>query len=86
VDIEIVPNCAVVPLDDAQASLPELVRETTGHEIYLTSNHEAVAVLIASDSYERLLAHLRELEESLTRARNGQPEPVRALTPAGYEN
>jgi prevent-host-death family protein len=86
VEIEIVPNCTVVPLDDAQASLPDLVRETTGHEIYLTSNYEAVAVLIGSDSYERLLARLRELEESLARARNGQSEPVRTLAPAVFEN
>ena len=86
VNIEIVPDCTVVALDDAQASLPDLVTETTGHEIYLTSNHEAVAVLIGSDSYERLLARLRELEESLAAARNGRPGPVRALTPAVYEH
>jgi antitoxin (DNA-binding transcriptional repressor) of toxin-antitoxin stability system len=82
IEIEIVPDCAVVALDDAQASLPDLVAETAGHEIYLTSNHEAVAVLIGSDSYERLLDRLRGLEDSLARRRDSQPEPVRTFTPA----
>jgi PHD/YefM family antitoxin component YafN of YafNO toxin-antitoxin module len=86
IDIEIVPDCTVVPLDDAQATLPALVKETAGHEIYLTSNHEAVAVLIGSETYERLLDHLNELEESLGRARNSQSDHLRTFTPAVYEN
>jgi hypothetical protein len=85
-DIEIVPDCTVVPLDDAQATLPALVQETAGHEIYLTSNHEAVAVLIGSETYERLLDHLHELEESLGTVRNSQPDDLRTFTPAVYEN
>jgi antitoxin (DNA-binding transcriptional repressor) of toxin-antitoxin stability system len=85
IEIDIVPECTVVPLDDAQATLPDLVTETAGHEIYLTSNHEAVAVLIGSDSYERLLDHLRELEESLALVRNGQADAVRTRAPAGCE-
>jgi antitoxin (DNA-binding transcriptional repressor) of toxin-antitoxin stability system len=86
VEVELVPDCTVVPLDDAQASLPELVAETAGHEIYLTRDFEAVAVLIASETYERMLDHVRELEESLARARNGHREERRTFTPAVYEN
>lgn len=85
VEIDLVPDCTVVPLDEARATLPELVAETAGHEIYLTSNHEAVAVLLASDSYERLLDHLKELEESLARVRHSQPDGVRTFTPAVYD-
>lgn len=85
VDIDLVPDCTVVALDEAQATLPQLVAETEGHEIYLTSNHEAVAVLLGPDSYERLLDRISELEESLARVREAQPDDVRTFTPAVYE-
>jgi antitoxin (DNA-binding transcriptional repressor) of toxin-antitoxin stability system len=86
VDIDLVPDCTVVQLDEAQATLPDLVAETAGHEIYLTRNHEAVAVLVASESYERLVDQLKQLEESLARVRNSPPDAVRTFTPAVYEN
>ena len=86
VDIDIVPDCTVVPLDEGHATLLELVAETAGHEIYLTSNHEAVAVLLGCDSYERLLDRIKELEESLDHVRNRPRDEVRTFTPAVYEN
>ena len=86
IEVDLVPDCTVVPIDDAQAALPDLVAETASHEIYLTRNHEAVAVLLGSDSYERLLDHVRELEESLAHARSSQSDQCRTFTPAVYEN
>ena len=86
VEIDLVPDCAVVPLDDAKATLPELVAESAGHEIYLTSNHQAVAVLIGSNTYEQLVEHLKELEESVLRAQSIQADEGRTFTPAVYDN
>ena len=86
VEIDLVPDCVAVPLDDAQAALPELVAEAASHEIYLTKNHEAVAVLLSADRYERTLDRVKELEESLADARavSGFVE-CRTFTPAVYE-
>jgi hypothetical protein len=83
VEIDVVPDCAVVPIDDAQVALPELVAETALHEVYLTQSHEAVAVLVSADRYERTLRRVKELEESLDAARrvNGFGER-RSLTAA----
>ena len=86
VEIALVPDCAVVPLDDAQAALPELVAEAASHEIYLTRNHEAVAVLVSADRYERTLDRVKELEESLADARAVTAVgECRTFTPAVYE-
>jgi hypothetical protein len=85
VEIDLVPSCTVVPVDEAQVTLPELVAEAAAHEIYLTCNHEAVAVLLASDPYERLLERVKELEDSLDRVRDSEPDEVRTFTPAVYE-
>ena len=86
VEVDLVPDCAAVPLDDAQAALPELVAEAASHEIYLTRDHEAVAVLLSADRYERTLDRVKELEESLADARAVTAVgECRAFTPAVYE-
>ena len=86
VEIDLVPDCAAVPLDDAQAALPELVAEAASHEIYLTRNHEAVSVLVSADRYERTLDRVKELEESLADARAVTAVgECRTFTPAVYE-
>jgi PHD/YefM family antitoxin component YafN of YafNO toxin-antitoxin module len=86
VAVDLVPDCAAVPLDEAQAALPDLVAEAAGQEIYLTRNHEAVAVLLSADRYERTLDRVKELEESLADARevNGRAE-VRTPAPVVYD-
>jgi PHD/YefM family antitoxin component YafN of YafNO toxin-antitoxin module len=86
VTVDLVPDCAAVPVDEAQAALPDLVAEAAGQDIYLTRNHEAVAVLLSADRYERTLGRVRELEESLaaTREANGLAD-CRTFTPAVYD-
>ncbi len=86
VEIDLVPDCTAVPLDDAQASFPELVAEVASHEIYLTRDHEAVAVLLSSNRYERMLDRVKELEESLAAARADTAfAERRRFTPMVYE-
>ena len=75
VTVDLVPDCAAVPVDEAQAALPDLVAEAAGQDIYLTRNHEAVAVLLSADRYERTLDRVRELEESLDAAREANRIP-----------
>ena len=86
VEIDLVPDCVAVSLDDAQAALPDLVTEAASHAIYLTRDHEAVAVLVSADLYERTLDRVKELEESLADAQavSGLGE-CRTFTPAVYE-
>ena len=86
VEVDLVPDCAAVPLDDAQAAFPELVAEAAAHEIYLTRDHEAIAVLLSADRYERMLGRVKELEESLAAAREVRAlDECRTFTPAVYE-
>ena len=86
VEIDLAPDCAAVPLDGAQASLSELVAEAASHEIYLTRDHEAVAVLLSADRYERTLDRVKELEASLAAARaNTGFGECRTFKPADYE-
>ncbi len=86
VEINLVPDCTVVALDDAQVSLPELAAESADHEIYLTRNHEVVAVLLGSHTYEQMMEDLRELEESIVRARSNHGDEGRTFTPAVYDS
>jgi len=87
VQINLVPECTVVALDDAQVTLPELAAESADHEIYLTHRHQVVAVLLGSHIYEQLMEDLRELEESNVRARSNQGgDEGRTFTPAVYDS
>lgn len=65
----------IVPITDAKARLPELVRTAESEDVFIVRHGRPAAVLIGVDRYEAMLDRVEDLEDRLSvyEARDGEP-------------